>query len=70
MYLSVTVYACLVSSVVCGQNTTIYRVAGNIQYIHSTTILDEYKVVRYSNFADEYFVYEGKPEQAKGVNGG
>ena len=49
---------------------TIYRVAGNIQYIHSMTILDEYKVVRYSNYTDEYFVYEGEPEQAKGVNGG
>ena len=49
---------------------TIYRVVGNIQYIHSRTILDEYKVVQYSNYADECFAYECEPEQVKGVNGG
>ena len=70
MYLSNTVYVCLMSSVVCGQNTTIYRVVGNIQYVQGMTILDEYKVVQYSNYVEECFVYEGEPEQAKGVNGG
>ena len=45
MYLSKTVYACLMSSVVCGQNTTIYRVAGNIQHVQGMTILDEWRSI-------------------------
>ena len=45
MYLSNTVYVCLLSSVVCGQNTTIYRVAGNIQYVQGMTILDEWRSI-------------------------
>ena len=49
---------------------TIYRVVGNIQYTQGMTILDEYKVVQYNNYAEECFAYEGEPEQAKGVNGG
>ena len=49
---------------------TIYRVAGNIQYVQGMTILDEYKVAQDSNYVDECFAHEGEPEQAKGVNGG
>ena len=46
---------------------TIYRVVGNIQYTQGMTILDEYKVVQYSNYMEECFAHEGDPEQAKGV---
>ena len=42
MYLSNTVYICLLSSVVCGQNTTIYRVVGNIHNVQGMTILNEW----------------------------
>ena len=45
MYFSNTVYACLMSSVVCGQNTTIYRVAGNIQCAQGMAILDEWRSI-------------------------